>query len=323
LISVMSGDCLQCAVDRANIGDVIEVEGGIYPESIDLNKPLSLIAEKSSGDLPQVQSITITADFCSVSGFRVSCPGGFGISVLSDYNNITHNWVEACAGGIVLKNCQGNLVSGNNATIVCQGFMGFPQGDGIHLMNSHNNTIEKNTASKGFIGIYLDSSNFNRVLSNQVFENANGIGLLTSEGNRIHNNTANNNQDEGIGVLKFSNGNTISENTLEENGDYGIYLQDSSSNTLCLNNLINNQKNAGSRVRRSEKATNQWHCADPRTDLLDGKTTERYLGNYWSDYGGLDSNGDGIGDSSHSIEGGQDDYPLIRPWTAQARLEAS
>lgn len=38
------------------------------------------------------------------------------------------------------------------------------------------------------------------------------------------------------------------------------------------------------------------------------------MGNYWDDYTGSDGNGDGIGDTLHSIDGDKDNYPLMDLW---------
>jgi nitrous oxidase accessory protein NosD len=44
------------------------------------------------------------------------------------------------------------------------------------------------------------------------------------------------------------------------------------------------------------------------------KSITSHLGNYWSDYEGMDSEGDGIGDTPYNFDNGQDDYPLIKRW---------
>jgi parallel beta-helix repeat protein len=314
IITVGPGESIQAAIDKASPGDTIEVKSGSYEESIDVNKRLTLIGIDAGIGAPVIDSARINADSCELSGFKFENPVGFGISVLSDYNNITDNKVEACTGGIFLKNCRRNVIAHNEARVICQGLMGFLRGDGIHLLNSHDNIIRNNVVEDGFIGIYMDSSSRNLVEDNHACNNTNGIGLLTSIGNTIKNNILRDNSDDGLGILKFSNDSVIEGNTVENSGDCGIYLQDSSHNAIYLNSFVGNMKNAISKDARSKGASNQWHSPKPISYSTGDKSIKSYLGNYWSDYNGGDSDGDGVGDASHKFDGGQDDYPLIMQW---------
>ena len=311
-ITVEPGESIQSAIDEASSGDTIEVNSGTYGEGIDMNKQLTLRGIDAGNGAPIISSATINADSCELVGFRVENPGGFGIAVLSNDNKIADNEVRACAGGIFLRDCQGNTISHNDARVTCQGLMVFLKGDGIHLLRANNNVIRNNVAEDGFIGIYMDASSRNLVEDNQVSNNINGIGLLTSSGNSIKNNTLKDNSDDGLGILKFSNGSVIEGNTIENNGDCGIYLQDSSQNVIFLNSLAGNKENADSKDVRSKGSYNQWHSTEPMSYSSEGQNINSYLGNYWSDYGGGDSDRNGIGDDPHKFIGGQDDYPLVK-----------
>jgi len=129
--------------------------------------------------------------------------------------------------------------------------------------------------------------------------------IRLSQFNSIVNNKISNNSNNGIHV-KSSNNIFINNNI--SNNNHGIYFfTDSSNNNLLYhNNLINNLINA------FDGGTNTWY----NTTLQEG--------NYWDDYIGSDSNGDGIGDTPYDISGGsnQDLYPLIHPYGSVINLDS-
>jgi parallel beta-helix repeat protein len=88
----------------------------------------------------------------------------------------------------------------------------------------------------------------------------------------------------------------ITDNTISACSEYGIWLSGAVNNTIYNNNFLNNGIQAG------VYAGSTGNVFD-----LDGS------GNYWSDYTGGDSDGNGIGDTAYTFPGGQDDYPLISP----------
>jgi S-layer protein (TIGR01567 family) len=123
--------------------------------------------------------------------------------------------------------------------------------------------------------------------------------------NSTDNNILTNNEirlcDRGI-HLQNSDNNTIAANTASNN-NYGVHLLYSNNNTLHHNNLINNTN-----YNAHDTGTNTWDSGS--------------VGNYYSDYEGNDTSGDGIGNDPHQIPGGGgsvDNYPLMQPWTGDTQ----
>jgi len=81
---------------------------------------------------------------------------------------------------------------------------------------------------------------------------------------------------------------------------FGVYLDSSSSSN---NRFFHNNFKDNAQQVYSDSSTNVWDDGYPSG------------GNYWSNYTGVDADGDGIGDTSYTIDANNTDrYPLIAPF---------
>jgi parallel beta-helix repeat protein len=181
------------------------------------------------------------------------------------------------------------MIEGNNRTV-----QDSSEGSGFALSNVNNVTI-KNAYVRGFsYGIYLNSSSGNSLISNNIAESCwDGIWLRGSSNNTISKNNLANNYG-GIALFDASSNNNIVGNFIIACTNVGFEVYRSSNNTVYSNTLIGNTFQV-----HSTASTNIWDNGPPG-------------GNYWSDYTGVDSNGDGIGDTPYIIDANnQDRYPLM------------
>jgi parallel beta-helix repeat protein len=211
-----------------------------------------------------------------------------GIVLDSSYQNtVENNLVYGNTRGMQIYNAESNLIIGN---MCINNSM-----SGIHVF-SYNNPYMSSTGNeitdndcKGNLGagIFVALSNGNIITYNNCSNNrgVNAIGIaivawggMNSGDNILCENIIENNE-RGIFILNADN-NDIYRNSIKVN-DIGMIIEGQSElNLIYHNNFIDNDIQAVN----EHAGLNNWH----NIYMLEG--------NYWSDYEGEDSDGNGIGD---------------------------
>ena len=154
-------------------------------------------------------------------------------------------------------------------------------------------------------GIHLFCADHCKISNNVFLDNLYGLRLFQSCGNVIVNNNYSGNIN-GIYAEYYSIHNLIVNNRFTNNR-CGVTFRDSYNNIVCLNDFINNKHNANANL------ANIWNSTEPVGYVHNGRILTGYLGNYWSNYRGNDSNNDGIGDIPYQINtNNKDYYPLTQ-----------
>ena len=180
---------------------------------------------------------------------------------------------------------------------------------GISLIGSNNNNISRSTFNNNYAyGINVEIySNNNNIAGNTVNNNRYGIELYLSNYNNVTGNTANNSY-RGMDISWYATGNTVMWNIFNNNR-LGMIIEDDSctDNEICLNVASGNLINAVD----ASPGNNYWNSTAQLDYRYGGSLFTNYLGNYWGDYNGTDTNHDGIGDIPYPINSTQDYRPLM------------
>ena len=305
---VHPGESIQDTIDAANSSDSIVVYSGTYYETVNVSKQLVLRGVDTGEGKPIVDAgrdgsaIILCTDGTVLEGFEVTNAGtGSRSSISQDGSSARVTLPDSAEAGIEVTS-NGNIIKHND--VINNNWYG------IELHESSNNTIEDNNVSNNnWYGIRLAANSSNNTISNCTASNNEGGIVLNfdSDCNTITGNTESNNNG-GIIITANSSDNLIAGNTVMSNLWYGISLRESSNNVITGNDFISNTTNVD-----SANSANFWNSTEPLTYQYNNTTFTSYIGNFWSDYKGLDADGDGLGDTPYVIDSDEDEdhHPLM------------
>jgi parallel beta-helix repeat protein len=169
------------------------------------------------------------------------------------------------------------------------------------LFNSGRNTVGIRLGD-----VQLGGCQYNNVYMNAIINHVVGIESYSSSNNSIYGNYI---ADSNVGIsFSGSYQNRVFENNITECG-CAVSIR-GSDNAFYQNNFLENNQQVS--IHHTYLFTSNIITEYSTNNTFDSGPT--LGGNFWSDYNGTDSDGDGIGDTPYIInEDNQDNYPFIEP----------
>ncbi len=197
---------------------------------------------------------------------------------------------------------------------------------GISLVFSSYNNITGNRVSNCWNGIRVDAqSSYTLIDNNDVYsQGQSGIALHACTHNTIVNNNVSGNAGIGINIFEHASYQIVANNSILNNGGAGIGVDyDSHFIKIIGNTLVRN----GYGIKIGGMGTSPHDIDIYRNNFIDNgllissnsfsiRWDFEGEGNYWSDYMGVDIDGDGIGETVYMISAAnRDNCPLVTPYS--------
>ena len=346
------GASLAAALSEARHGDLVLVHGGVHRGNFVLDHSIALVGSDGAtlDGGGQGTVLRVTAPNTIIEGLTLVHSGvelqdeDSGILLESDGNKLRDLKLDDVLYGVYFKAASENQVVGLTVRGKSQLASG-ARGACLHLWNSPMNVLARCDISYGRDGIYVDHSPMNTVLANVVHHTRYGLHYMSSddnlfEGNRFENNVAgaavmyshkvsfrknvfaHNRGFDSLGLLLQQCDDCTAEGNLMIGNDRGLFIEGSSRVYFRGNAFVAND--AAIQLYASTMGAtftgNNFIDNISSVLLVGGRTDTRWavdgVGNFWSDYRGIDLDGDGVGERPHELsdlyEHLIEDKPLLR-----------
>jgi nitrous oxidase accessory protein len=352
VVTIQANQSLQAAITAAKSGDTIQVESGIYVGQFILDKTLSLegVGKPILRGAGTGSVVVVAADGCAIRGFVIEHSGGdlqaedSGLLLKSNDNLIEANELRDVLYGIYLYQSARNTIRGNTVRGRFELEAG-GRGAGLHMWDSPGNLIEDNSITEARDGMYIQSSHHNTIRRNRVSRLRYGLHYMNSDDNRFDDNLfaynvagaaimysrriefrrnafIHNRGFSSFGILFQECEDSIAEDNFIIDNATGIFME-ALRRTAFRRNVIAENDLALMVYSNSDDnlfAENNFVENLSPLRIVGKRTTTRWAdgrrGNYWSDYGGYDLDGDGVGDVAHKIQNVfeylEGNYPRLR-----------
>lgn len=319
------------ALSRTEVGggDIIHVLGdGVdgnddYEENVIINKSVLIRGDQAATSPPVVKAASsdtdvfhVDSDNVEISGLKIYGATGSNAAAIR-VDGRTGCLIEAntCGFEPTKNNSWGILVIYGSRNIVRNNSAGFNRYSGIDIFMSSANVVHANSTELNFRGIgVIQAGSANVITDNYIRNNtysSPGAGVGLQFGAATNQNVASGNAivENTMGVdLNGMEGGIVASNIIID-GATGLHVPAYSfPNMVFLNRFSNNTSNIVS------EATNYQLGSDSNLFYKYGSRVygKSWMGNFYSDYTGSDSDGNGIGDAPYSTASYSDTYPLAQ-----------
>lgn len=329
---------LQEMIDAAKPNDTITLPAGTYHEHLVITKPLTL--DGASGVIIDGDGkgtvVEIATDGATIKGLTLRNSGTLhnqidaGLRIKGNFNVVKDVTITNSLFGIDLHQANNNVLRRNH--ISSDSLPLGLRGDSIRLWYSANNEISSNVISdaRDFVVWY---SHDNTITDNKITRSRYGVHFMYGNTNVLEGNEI---TDCVVGVfLMYSNEVQLRKNHILRAwgaSGMGVGLKDSSDTIIEDNDIAGNAMGISFDLSPSDPETpnivrgnrlsfngigvsfvNDWEGNEMEGNMFTSNFTQVAVGgggtalreawknNYWDDYSGFDSNGDGHGDAPYEI----------------------